>query len=369
MKSEELISAIEKGETKFKNIEFNVLCIIRLHYMIELNSLEFENCTFRSVTIANIKSHRSELNFHACTFHDKVLIRNCHIKKLQFSFIKKLKEIEIRNGSFDTITISSHDIPINGNITIDSLIKNDLYCSNLFLETGNLNLFYNRNKDHELDLKTFFFDSKIDRINFQSYKFGSISNFENLKINDSFFMNCNFEKITFPNTDFGKTTSFENCNFNSEAKFLKCKNLEKTHLKISKCTFAESAHFNESEFNHLEISHTSFEKKVSFDSINVNSIKLNQVTFAHGAYFDEMKINKVLDKSYLKDKSKILEWKRTLGAIKQELQKAENKIDFNRFKAYELEAHYQELDWKWKSGFIDKSILYSTKISTGYGNS
>lgn len=66
----------------------------------------------------------------------------------------------------------------------------------------------------------------------------------------------------------------------------------------------------------------------------------------------------------------IQKWDRkTLRAIKRELQRGENRIDFNRFRTYELAAHYQELDWKWNSGFIDKSILFLTKISTDFGNS
>lgn len=34
--------------------------------------------------------------------------------------------------------------------------------------------------------------------------------------------------------------------------------------------------------------------------------------------------------------------RRTIRTIKQELQKAENRIDYNRFRAYELAAHYKE---------------------------
>lgn len=91
-----------------------------------------------------------------------------------------------------------------------------------------------------------------------------------------------------------------------------------------------------------------------------------EVKFGGGAYFDEMKINKVLDKSYLKDKSKILDWKRTLRAIKQESQKVENRIDFNNYRNYELAAHYEELNIL--TNFKDTSILWATKWSSNFGN-
>ncbi|WP_294824661.1 hypothetical protein, partial [uncultured Flavobacterium sp.] len=46
-----------------------------------------------------------------------------------------------------------------------------------------------------------------------------------------------------------------------------------------------------------------------------------------------------------------------------------NKIDYNHFRAYELEAYYQELDWNWESGFKDKTILWTTKHVTGFNHS
>ncbi len=124
--------------------------------------------------------------------------------------------------------------------------------------------------------------------------------------------------------------------------------------------------FNNSEIDLLEIDRCTFTKSSSFTDAEFNTLKLFEVKFGGGAYFDEMIINKVLDKSYLKDKSKILEWKRTLRAIKQELQKTENKIDFNTYRNYELAAHYKEL--KFSKNFKDTSILWATKWSSNFGN-
>lgn len=108
------------------------------------------------------------------------------------------------------------------------------------------------------------------------------------------------------------------------------------------------------------------EKSASFFNAEFDTIKLFEVKFGEGAYFDEMKINKVIDKSYLKDKSKILEWKTTLRAIKQESQKVENRIDFNNYRNYELAAHYEELSFS--KNFKDTSILWATKWSSNFGN-
>jgi hypothetical protein len=103
---------------------------------------------------------------------------------------------------------------------------------------------------------------------------------------------------------------------------------------------------------------TTFEERISFKETHFDIIKIDRTIFEKGALFDDIQIKKIDDCD-----------RRTIRAIKQELQKAENRIDFNRFRAYELAAHYMELDWKWNSGFIDKSILFVTKISTDFGNS
>lgn len=184
----------------------------------------------------------------------------------------------------------------------------------------------------------------------------------------SFYKNI-FEKVNFSNSNFINKCDFNQCDFLSTTWFENCKKLDNSHLKFVACEFKGFSLFNKSKINFLNIDRCTFDKSSSFTDAEFNTLKLFEVKFGGGAYFDEMKINKVLDKSYLKDESKILEWKRTLRAIKQELQKAENKIDFNRFRAYELATHYKELDWKWNSGFIDKSILFASKISTDFGNS
>ena len=91
-----------------------------------------------------------------------------------------------------------------------------------------------------------------------------------------------------------------------------------------------------------------------------------EVKFGGGAYFDEMKIHDILNKIFLKEEQNIVQWKRTIRAIKQEFQKNENKIEFNNYRNFELEAHYQEL--KFDVNFKDKFILLATKWSSNFGN-
>ncbi|MGH2664614.1 hypothetical protein [Flavobacterium sp.] len=98
----------------------------------------------------------------------------------------------------------------------------------------------------------------------------------------------------------------------------------------------------------------------------MNKLFFIQVKFDKMASFDYIKIKILLDHSFLKS-DQVDIWKITLRTIKQELQKTENRIDFNRFKNHEMATYYKELSWKHHS--VDKSILWATKWSTDFGNS
>lgn len=226
---------------------------------------------------------------------------------------------------------------------------------------------------------TSFQDSTLTNVLFGKNSFFSFTTFKRVTFNASeylkpagsafefpgFYKNT-FSKVSFSEANFRSTFQFENCDFSSTTWFENCKNSNHSIVKFLACEFKGFSLFNKSKIDFLNIDRCTFGKSSSFTDAEFNTLKLFEVKFEGGAYFDEMKINKVLDKSYLKDKSKILEWKRTLRAIKQELQKTENKIDFNTYRNYELSAHYKELNFT--KNFKDASILWATKWSSNFGN-
>lgn len=331
-----------------------------LDFHENINQLRFINCTFNGdLEIESFTNKNFKLLFKDCTFNGDISINEIDVDYLHFINTKKINNIHI-DGSFNRFRFNNKEIPLSGKIAIFATVLKELNLDNLFLKNGDLDLVINYNE--ECDFTNFystFKNAKVDSWTNTNSFFGYSANFREIEIyTDLVFDNCKFNKSIFCLANFGRNTTFNNCKFYSYSGFEECKNLEKTNLKISACLFESFPHFNGSELNHLEISRTTFEKKISFDSLIVNSLKLNQVTFLQGAYFDDIQIKKINDCD-----------RKTIRTIKQELQKAENRIDFNRFRAYELAAHYKELDWKWKSGFIDKSILFATKISTDFGNS
>lgn len=348
--------------------------------------VQFANCTFncKELSFNNIILKTLSLEFESCTFNCKVAFSDCTFGSLSFKNTKEIQSLEISNLKLHDL-VFSNDLGIERpELTSEFTIRRSnidfLIFEKLNHKQGRLRFLGNKFGEKG---NTSFQNSTLTNVLFGQNSFSGFSSFKRMHFKSTpeyskpigaafefpgFYKNT-FSKVSFSESHFINTFQFENCDFLSTTWFEECKNLSNTKLKFVACEFKGFSLFNKSKINFLNIDRCTFAKSSSFTDAEFNTLKLFEVKFGGGAYFDEMKIHKVLDRSYLKDKSKILEWKRSLRAIKQESQKAENRIDFNRFRAYELAAHYEELDWKWNSGFIDKSILYVTKISTDFGNS
>ncbi|HTG66440.1 MAG TPA: hypothetical protein VL859_08705 [Flavobacterium sp.] len=355
--------------------------------------ITFKNCTFncKNLEFKNIQNEKLTLEFYNCIFNCNVSFLYSTLDNLRFKNTKALKSLNIGSGisklKLNVFEFSNDSEIEKPELSTDFNIRNtnfEIFIFEYINHTNGMFRFLGNTilkQDSNGNISSFG-GSTITNILFYNNTFGKYANFkrvifnstENLKPPGSgfefpgFYKN-NFAKVSFSQSKFTCTFQFENCDFLSTTSFENCKNLDNSKLKFVACEFKGFSLFNKSKINFLDIDRCTFDKSSSFTDTEFNTLKLFEVKFGGGAYFDEMKINKVLDKSYLKNNSEILEWKRTLRAIKQELQKTENKIDFNRFRSYELAAHYQELDWKWNSGFIDKSILFAAKISTDFGNS
>ncbi|MBB1194207.1 hypothetical protein DNC80_11090, partial [Flavobacterium sp. SOK18b] len=350
--------------------------------------VSFDNCIFDcgNLDFKNIKDERLMLEFKNCTFNCNVTFSDCDFDRLSFINTKSLKSLNLGGGGKTKLTLKifqfSNDSEIDKPIlTTDFSIRNTIIevfvFENIKHMKGKFDFLGNTlGKDNNISL---FQDSTITNVLFGKNSFSSFTTYKRVTFNTSaylkpvgsafefpgFYKNT-FVKISFSQSKFTGTFQFENCDFLSTTWFENCKNSNHSKLKFVACEFKGFSLFNKSKIDFLDIDRCTFDKSSSFTDAEFNTLKLFEVKFGGGAYFDEMKINKVLDKSYLKDKSKILDWKRTLRAIKQELQKTENKIDFNTYRNYELAAHYKEL--KLLKNFKDTSILWATKWSSNFGN-
>ena len=344
---------------------------------VDLKNIEvahFQNCNFTSSQINFDNSDKgpkltsmikkTNISFHNCSFNDLLIMGINNLGRVNFFNTEKVKSIKISNSSIDSL-IFQNNVAINYKIEIFycHLLECFDFSKNDFTNKGIFNLLGN----------TFYKSSTIlnntfNTLNFTKQYFKELLTFENEFIQDSIssIKESEFKKANFNNSNFSNLT-LSSCDFLSTTWFENCRNIDNSELKFVACEFKGFSLFNKSKINFLNIDRCTFDKSSSFTDAEFNTLKLFEVKFGGGAYFDEMKIKKVLDKSYLKSKGEeILEWKRTLRAIKQESQKTENKIDFNNYRNYELAAHYKEL--RFCTNFKDTSILWATKWSSDFGN-
>lgn len=361
--SEEELHKLLKTGVRIREKEINLSNID----LENINLARFENCNFTSPRTLFNKStfyenetiiKKTNIYFNSCSFNDLLIHEISDLENLFFSQIKSAKSILIHHSNIELFVFNKND-NINYNIELVSCVfeKHFNFTENTFVKYGKFQLL--KNTFHEV---AFISKNTFTYLVMWEQKFLSQLHFEN-KYNkglNSDISSSEFKKTIISVSEFSNFT-FKNCLFFEEFYFENCENLAYSEVKFEDCRFDKISNFDNSKLNKMEILRSKFHEKASFENFETNYFKMHQVTFAEAAYFDDLN----------KNNNKAIEnWDRkTLRAIKRELQRTENRIDFNRFRAFELAAHYEELDWKWKSGFIDKSILFATKISTDFGNS
>lgn len=356
-------SIIEDKEIDLKYVDLKNIEVAHFQNCNFTSSqINFDNSDRETKSIAMIK--KTNISFHNCSFNDLLIMGMNNLGRVNFFNTEKVKSIKISSSSIDSLIFQN-------NVAIDYKIE-IFYCHLLECFDFSRNDFTNKGIFNLLG-NTFYksstiFNNTFNILNLKKQYFKGFLTFENEFIQDSIssINESEFKKVKFSKSNFSNLT-LRNCDFLSTTWFEECKNLDDSKLTFVACEFKGFSLFNKSKINFLDIDRCTFDKSSSFTDAEFNTLKLFEVKFSGGAYFDEMKINKVLDKSYLKNKGKkILEWKRTLRAIKQESQKTENKIDFNNYRNYELAAHYKEL--RLCTNFKDTSILWATKWSSDFGN-
>lgn len=330
--------------------------------------ISFTNCTFKGdIRVEGVKNLEF-LTFSNCRCEQQIEIIRCSFLKISIVNTNDFTHLRISNTSCDSLDIENEN-QVAGEIYLEEvLIEDNLYMSNLDVESTVI--VHLANKESR-NLIVNFSNSSFQ--NFQlSGTCGKKATFNNLQIKKSCFFNeVDFQKALFKEADFGSETHFINCKFNSKTEIIIC-NSYNSKLYFYRCLFKSFIHFNDSKFNHLDIKYTTFERKTSFDRLETNTLNFYQTTFLQSTYFDELKIIKIKDRNYIKslnlDEARNL--RLSIRLIKHEIQKSENRIDYNRFRSYELQAYYQELKADGRKFFDrDRFILWTTRWATGFDHS
>lgn len=317
----------------------------------------FENCTFNCKTLdfKNILDKTLILEFNNCTFNCNVIFSHSTFNRLTFKNTKILKSLNLGSGESKfalNIFEFSNDLENQKpELSTDFCIRNTNFEIFVFEKVKHIKGMFRflgntiRKQDGNGNISSFG-NSTITNILFYNNTFCKYANFKRVIFNSApeylkppgsafefpgFYTNT-FEKVSFSESNFIGTFQFDNCDFLSTTWFENCRNLNNSELKFVACKFEKYSLFDNSKFNKIEISHSKFLEKASFENFETNYFKINQVTFAEAAYFDDIQIQKIDNCD-----------RRTIRTIKQELQKRENKIDYNRFRVYEFNAYRKDI--------------------------
>lgn len=335
-----------------------------------LNSqwVTFNSCTFNcdSLNFLGINNPDLIIEFINCTFNCSVKFENCNLEGLTFlntrilKALKLFKGLDLNNslqiGSFSFTNKEFNENSVDTKFSFKSCVFfNKFVFENINHNDGFFDFYDNvlGEENKEFTYITFY-TSHLFNCNFVNNHFKSKTQFNEIsfsylpiqKLPNTIFRNNTFGKVSFSQSSFNKIIVFAYCNFLSTAYFGECKNIQDSEITLVGCEFKGFSLFDKSTINFLNIDRCTFAKSVSFNNSEFNKFILFEVKFERGAFFDEMKINNVFNKEYLKgDKKALLDWKKTLRTIKLELQKTENRIDYNHYKAFELEVYNAELSW------------------------
>jgi hypothetical protein len=308
-------------------------------------SNKFKNCKFtgKRVDFMNLSlDDNSELihffSFDNCEFENDVYFKDCALQELRFLNISKsVKNLHLAPKKLGYFTFEcsenlEQEILNEINITIQRCeIVN--YLDFLHLKSsGNLMITgceIKRVKIHDCAFK---------RVDIDKSKFSTDFQFTLNVVENSYIKNNEFEKSNFSLTNFGLNADFRFNDFKSTALFEKLKNDNRTGVKFKSCNFFKYAHFNKSKLYELHIDTSKFQEFASFQDLELNYIFLDRTIFEKSAFFDDIEIHRF-------DKCN----KRTLRNIKQQLLRADNKIDYDNFRAHELNSYKDELTKNIKS--------------------
>lgn len=301
----------------FKNLIFKTGYLNIHNGKTRKPSLFISNCVFQTKLYihANFNSLTFDNNIFKC---EKFNISGCEIEKLRFrskekSYYKKLQSNEFNIKTFE----------INSSKIVDFTMDNISFV-------------------------------KESIVNFDRINFSFLFNIQNIYANQITVRNCEFLEHFEFNGHYN-ISKFTKCDFLGPSSFSRSIIGITLNLHLINCTFSKYLNLNNFLADKFELTDITFKERVSFQETHFDIIKIERTIFEKGAYFDNIQIKKINDCD-----------RKTIRTIKQELQKAENRIDFNRFRAYELAAHYQELNYK--ENFKDVAILWATKWSSNYGS-
>ena len=339
--------------------------------------VEFVDCHIiaLSFTFKNIDNVNLNITFDNCTLDTHLKITESQFNNFDIINPQQLNSLHIHSSDLNNPVVLNRLTFIRNEtlypLKIDIFISNtnflsEFHVSNLIMDGGSFVLIKSRFKKNEDYYYYKMTNSKFYNLCLQENNFETITGFQNCSFDYSnmertrykktLFWGNSYDKIGFTNCCFYNNVEFANCIFEDVAIFENNVDSNNSILDLKNCKFKGHASFNNSKFFNLNISQSNFNDTASFQDLKTTQIILDKTSFEKISYFDNLFIENIKTSD-----------RKTLLNIKQQLQKADNRIDYNRFRAYELYAYYKEL--KWWGNFKDKFILGLTWLATGFDHS
>ena len=345
----------ETNEIAFKIISVNKIDLSNL------SNIKFKNCIFINhliVTDADIKTNPDlkikSISFEKCIFNSIVFL-SCNFIFFEIIDVKITNDFSINKCKIDVFRfLDCENLDCKINIRKTSFFENFNFENNHFLEKGCFLVLKSEFFNHTVIQNNVFSVVHLAFVKFKEFIAFINNDFLNISTESTFFV-CEFEEQTDFRQNKIRLLKYVDCKFFGKVSFNDIPYQFLTSISFEMCDFHKSIQFNKSSFHKFSLDNTNFLGIASFQETFFDLISIERTIFEKLVFFDSIKINLINECNV-----------KTIRAIKQQLQKAENRIDFNRFKNYEMATYYRELNWK--ENFVDKSILFMTKISTDFGS-
>lgn len=318
-------------------IEFNKL-LIDFEKVNTKNPIFFKSLIFSG---KNLDFHNEEktnnpiLQIEDCTFNTNTSIEG------------EFENITFRSNTFNCDKFQI----INSKIGVLEFSNND----GLNSENTQKNIFNKGNfKIHNCDFDSVFWLKNVQfmestTIDISSVKFLDRCFFDSTSLNKITFYKCDFFEDFIFACDYN-SSQFSECTFLGSTTFGSLLNINSSFLWFDNCTFAKFVNFNNYWLHKLRLEDTTFSDNISFQQTYFDIIFIVRTIFEKNVWFDDIQIKKIDDC----DRS-------TIRTIKQELQKVDNKIDYNRFRIYEFNAYRKDIRKKLIEFKKDKNRFYHRK--------
>lgn len=337
---EELVSNCKIEFDKHTNIDLGEIS----------GSFVFENVIFSGKRFSfykNKENYSNYITFKNCTFLTDLFIGDCSFQSLNFvSNQFDCEYIFIRNCNILEVNFSEKNVFKRGDLRIDlSKIKTLDFENIIFNEFSKIQLINSNFIENVSIVRCSLNQVLFSHCNFKSHfdYFGNAFNHIN---NSAFFNKCEFNYSSFFESKFNNDTHFADCKFLNVTKIENTGDEIITTLRFDDCEFLNQVSFNKSRIHKISFNNIKFNDIVSLQETYFDIVDIDRTIFEKQANFDDIQIKQIYNCN-----------RRTIRTIKLQLQKAENKIDYNKFRVYEFNAYREDIKKRLKEFEKDKNHL------------